>query len=416
MRKTRTTRRGCALVAAALLLSAGLGITPAAASELTAGTPPAATRDSHDAITPVVASPTTVPVPVRGTDGKTHLAYELTVANMSPQPATLTGVRVQDGDGHTLLNLTGSALKAHFRPSGSAAGAPPTDQLSPGRQGFVWIDAVVPTGTSLPLRISHDIGVTYPKAVGIIPAKMTERVATMTVPDRHPVVLSPPLDGAGWLDGNGCCDQLTPHRTAANPLNGTSRFAERFAIDFVRLDSGNRLYHGAADKVASYPYYGAPVRAVAAGEIVSAVDGLPDATPGSNPAHLPLDEYAGNHVIERLPGGEYALYAHLKPGSVKGRVHVGQKVAAGAQIAQLGNSGNTDAPHLHFQVMDRPDALAANGLPFVFSSMSLQGRLGSSVDDLFGGEPARVGAATGGRAADGSMPLYLDQVSFPVRP
>ncbi|MFF8866097.1 M23 family metallopeptidase [Streptomyces sp. NPDC015139] len=416
MRRTQRTARGGAAVAAASLLGAGLGLTPAAAAAPPAGTLSPASSAGQDAITPVTASATTVPVPVRGTDGRTHLAYELTVVNESTLPATLTGVTVRDRDGHrTLLKLTGDSLEAHFRPSGSAPGAKPTDQLSPGRQGRVWIDAVVPAGTLFPLRLGHQVSVTYPKAVGLIPGHVTESVANLTVPDRHPVVLRPPLGGAGWLDGNGCCDQVTPHRGAGSPLNGSTYFAERFAIDFVRLGADDRLRTGAVDKVSSYPYYGVPVTAAADGEIVSVVDGLPDSTPGQSPANLPLSDYAGNHVVEKLPGGEYVLYAHLAPGSTGGRVRAGQKVAAGTQIGQLGNSGNSDAPHLHFQVMSGPDPLASNGLPFVFSSMSLQGELNGSIDGLFSGKPARISPAPAQRAdADDKMPLYLDQVGFPA--
>ncbi|WP_251096492.1 M23 family metallopeptidase [Streptomyces sp. Caat 7-52] len=417
MHRTRKKGRACAAAAAVSLLGTGLGLglTSAAAAPMPAAAPSLATNDGQAAITPVVASPTTVPVPVRGTDGRTHLAYELTLVNESPLPATLTSVSVTEQNGHRpLLKLTGNSLKTHFRPSGSAPDAAPTDQLSPGRQGRVWIDAVLPTGTRFPLRLRHLVSVTYPKAVGIVPKSLTESVTAMTVPDRHPVVLRSPLAGAGWLDGNGCCAQVTPHRAAASPLDGTARFPERFAIDFVRLDSDNRLYTGAVDKVGSYPYYGVPVRAAAAGEIVSVVDNLPDSTPGTSPANLPLHDYAGNHVVEKLRNGEYVLYAHLKPGSTGGRVHAGQQVAVGAQIGQLGNSGNSDAPHLHFQVMDGPDPLASNGLPFVFSSMSLQGNLGEPVDSLFEGKAASITPAAADRAAaDDEMPLYLNQVGFP---
>ncbi|WP_191876239.1 M23 family metallopeptidase [Streptomyces filipinensis] len=414
MRRTQRTARLCAAAATALL-SAGAGTTPAAAAPLLPGSPSPAKNAASEAITPVVVSPTTVPVPVRGTDGRTHLAYELTLVNESTLPATLRGVSVRDAHGdRTLLKLTGGSLKAHFRPSGSAPGAAPSDQLAPGRQGHVWIDAIVPAGTSFPLNLRHLVSVTYPKPVSVVPKSLTEPVAAMTVPDRRPVVLRSPLAGSGWLDGNGCCAQVTAHRAAGAPLNGTDHFPERFAIDFVRLDSADRLYTGAVDKVTSYAYYGVPVRAAAAGEIVSVVDGLPDSTPGRSPARLPLKDYAGNHVVEKLPGGKYVLYAHLKPGSTKGRVHPGQRVPAGAQLGQLGDSGNSDAPHLHFQVMNGPDPLASNGLPFVFSSMTLQGTLDSSVDDLFGGKPARISPAADNRAdADQEMPLYLDQVGFP---
>ena len=38
------------------------------------------------------------------------------------------------------------------------------------------------------------------------------------------------------VDANGCFDEVTPHRGSANPVNGEFYFAERFAIDWVRLD------------------------------------------------------------------------------------------------------------------------------------------------------------------------------------
>jgi len=50
---------------------------------------------------------------------------------------------------------------------------------------------------------------------------------------------------------------------------------------------------------------------------------------------------------------EYALYVHLKPGSV--RVHVGDEVKSGDVVGKLGLSGNSTEPHLHFHVYDKPD-------------------------------------------------------------
>jgi len=41
-------------------------------------------------------------------------------------------------------------------------------------------------------------------------------------------------------------------------------------------------------------------------------------------------------------------YAHMKKGSVV--VHPGQRVAAGDKLGEVGLSGNTEFPHLHFEV------------------------------------------------------------------
>jgi murein DD-endopeptidase MepM/ murein hydrolase activator NlpD len=74
----------------------------------------------------------------------------------------------------------------------------------------------------------------------------------------------------------------------------------------------------------------------------------------------------GNHVIMRmnLAPAFYALYAHLAPGSVA--VQEGQTVLAGHGIGRVGHTGNSTAPHLHFQLMDSPDLLQAGGIPCAF--------------------------------------------------
>ena len=68
-------------------------------------------------------------------------------------------------------------------------------------------------------------------------------------------------------------------------------------------------------------------------------------------------------------------YAHLKPGSIPAGVRPGARLRAGDLIGRVGNSGNSDAPHLHFQVMDAPSSsfLDATGLPFVFDTQLLEG-------------------------------------------
>ena len=60
----------------------------------------------------------------------------------------------------------------------------------------------------------------------------------------------------------------------------------------------------------------------------------------------------------------YAALCHLQKDSVQ--VTVGQYVKAGDYVGNVGHSGNSFAPHLHFQLMDSRDITKANGLPCAF--------------------------------------------------
>lgn len=61
----------------------------------------------------------------------------------------------------------------------------------------------------------------------------------------------------------------------------------------------------------------------------------------------PLD---ANYVILEHEGGFQTRYWHMKKGSVA--VVVGQEVACGEPLGLVGSSGNSSAPHLHFQLED----------------------------------------------------------------
>jgi hypothetical protein len=240
---------------------------------------------------------------------------------------------------------------------------------------------------------------------------MTETVAPVTVETRKPANIAPPLVGPNWVDANGCCG-MTPHRMAMNPLNGQLWAAERFAIDYVQLLPDGRLFNGDKTKPDSYPSFGADIHAVADGHVVAVVDGLPDQVPGKNPTGLPLDQYAGNHIVQDLGDGNYALYAHLKTGSIK--VNVGDRLSSGQVIALLGNSGNSDGPHLHFHVMSTPDPLRSNGLPFVLSSFRLDARIASMDAEgaMEAGQPAPMQPGFAPRDESDVGPLVLDVMSY----
>jgi hypothetical protein len=369
-------------------------------------------------VSPVLADAVADPVAVPGTDGKDHLAYELVLSNQLPSEVTLDSLEVRSGD-TTLLELAGDRLGYWTRPVGTPAPAP-TTTLGPGQSAKVWLDVAIdrrPDGApaAIPTELSHRLKLTLAQPMPpLLPATLTEDVAPVTVQNRKPVVIEPPLRGPNWLDGNGCCD-MTAHRMALNSLNGKLWGAERFAIDFVQLQPDGRLFTGDRTKLESYPYFGADIHAVGDGAVVAVVDDLPEQVAGASPTGLPLDQYGGNHIVQDLGDGNYAFYAHLETGSVE--VEPGDRLRTGQVIGSLGNTGNTDAPHLHFHVMSTPDPLLSDGLPFVFSSYRLDSRLASpgAIDGLFDGGPAP--RQPGFTAADESdvMPLFLDVMTYADR-
>ena len=78
----------------------------------------------------------------------------------------------------------------------------------------------------------------------------------------------------------------------------------------------------------------------------------------------------GNHVVIEHADGSYAAYAHLRQGSLT--VGPGTSVTTGQPIGTVGNSGNSSEPHLHFQLMDRPQPSRAAGLPFRWRDITIE--------------------------------------------
>jgi murein DD-endopeptidase MepM/ murein hydrolase activator NlpD len=99
--------------------------------------------------------------------------------------------------------------------------------------------------------------------------------------------------------------------------------------------------------------------------VVTVKDGIPDNRPGhvgAEALNLSLETIAGNLVVLELGGGQFAFYAHLKPGSLK--VRPGQRVKRGELIGLVGNSGSSFEPHLHFEVTNSALPLRGEGLPY----------------------------------------------------
>jgi Peptidase family M23 len=173
-------------------------------------------------------------------------------------------------------------------------------------------------------------------------------IAALQVPDGRVIDLASPFGPGTYLVANGGSGPSTNAHASLldqsiaqhKPYWGTA-----LGVDLVAINSWGFRADGLlpADP-GRYVIFGRPVIAPCAGEIIAAVDGLPDMeVPRVDVSHL-----AGNYVILRCSDVE-VLLGHFQRGTVRARV--GDTLNVGDSIAQVGNSGNTSEPHLHINAM-----------------------------------------------------------------
>jgi len=359
--------------------------------------------------TPLAAQVLAAPDPVLATDNRRHLVYEIMLTNVTPLPVRVDRVQA-------LGALRGAVVASYagrraIRTIMTSVGSPHAgiDVLPASSAGMLWLDVSFARGARIPVALVHRIVATV--LIPGSPAQVTMTVARTRVKRRAPVVLSPPLIGRGYADANGCCGQ-SDHTRAIQTVDGLRFLAQRYAIDWVRIDRKGRDYIGNWRKNKDWLIYGDRIVAAAPGVVVGTINNIPENTPPTPLAGLTLQTAPGNNVIEAIGGGEFALYAHLQTGTVA--VHVGEHIRRGQFLGRAGNTGSSTAPHLHFQVMSAPSALVSNGLPYVFARSLLTARVlnlaefSRDVDPL----PARLGPAPRPVVRHDQLPLQGDVNTF----
>lgn len=181
------------------------------------------------------------------------------------------------------------------------------------------------------------------------------------------------------------------------PSHGTDYLAQTYAFDLLQVDwtQKSAKFHrkSTIDHILGQVHlndcyaYGKPIYAPISGQVVESLDGHSERDPVQpfhditvafknalffDPYKHNIQDITGNFVIIQGEGmfkGVWAFLGHMKTDSVK--VRNGDLIKSGDLIGNVGHSGNSTAPHLHFQLMDNPDATQAKGIPCCFREYEL---------------------------------------------
>ncbi len=370
-------------------------------------------------------------LPVKGSDGKYHVAYDLELTNASALPATIEKLDVVDAsspstviDSYSALRLVdpdcqlGDCSRLRTLPQRPAT----SNEIPPQESRVVSIDFAFDSADQAPKAVMHHLYGTAAENPGSkTPVTVDYLAAPFDISAGTPTVIGPPVKGDRWVAVNGCCLPGFPHRTSMATFNGMLINSQRFAIDWKQLNEAGAFYEGDKTKNESYVDYGSEIIAVADGKISSAVDKLDANVPGVLPADDPVlgpqitvETVDGNHIVQDIGGGAYAFYAHLEKGSVL--VKPGDTVKKGRVIAKLGNTGNANVSQMHFHLMNGPSVLGSDGFPYVLDAFDYAGQLSLdtlvAADDYMTGSNYLAGQLASPEPRTDELPMSLSIVNF----
>lgn len=403
----RSRRRSVivAAVAAATLAAAGCTAVPAGPSSPASS--PTKASDSREptptnGVSALLVQPVQRAQVVPASDGRNHLEYDLLVVNAFGEPVTLTDVVVLGTDGKRLLTVTGRSLAAATQSLYTHVASP---VVAASAAVVVEVDLPLSSGVPVPARVSNRIDYKLPASPdAVIVDDTSVQGPTVDVDRTHAVRIESPLAGKGWLATSACCSPNV-HRDLLLSEGGLRlATSETFAVDWA-LAKGDRIYEGNGSTNEQFYGFGAPVLAVADGTVVAAQDGIAESVPFSSSAPETKEGFGGNSIMLKIDDGVYAFYGHLQTGSLT--VRVGEKVKAGQVLGKLGNTGPSQGPHLHFGLLESPDAFTGTSLPFVLTKATLTGTVdfASSTGDTLAVSPES-------RSLKNVYPLYGTIMDF----
>jgi hypothetical protein len=145
-----------------------------------------------------------------------------------------------------------------------------------------------------------------------------------------------------------------------------------YAYDFRMESSGKET------TLEEFEVFGKDILAPANGIVAQVIDGSIDVLPGERDRSVGV----GNAIIIDHQNGEFSLLCHFKHNSIK--IKVGDIVKQGEIIGLCGNTGNTQQPHIHFNLQDNPLMHRAKALPAQFTKIIVNGALKENYEPIRG--------------------------------
>lgn len=361
--------------------------------------------DNSDEAASYSLLPSFGPIPYLASNGKMFLSYEIAITSISLQKIRIDKIQILDDADRNRVPRTieGDSVS---RVMMLAAGGADINELESSQAGTFYLDAWYDPSETTPGTIVHRIwgtnletGQPLPTVTG---ARMRVR-SDIVVP-----IIKAPAKGPGWVCAEACCGR-SHHRRTPISLNGEIYITQRYAIDFIRITESGRLFDNDGYDVKDWYVYGAELLAVADGVVISARNDLQEWVPGSG-VKVSKAEAAGNHVLVDMGNGVSYVFCHMQPGSV--RVKVGDRVTAGQILGLVGNSGATDAPHLHMHMIGGLDVFQGRSMPWAFERFTVKGYY-PSLDEMLSGDPvppSRVDEAP--YRVENAYPLELRIIDF----
>jgi len=275
-----------------------------------------------------------------------QMNFDLVMHNRTDRAITVSQLEA------SVINTRGEMIEHRIVWQDAVTGLGPHRTLSAGQTGILFNPFTFRTA-SADTRIRYDV-----QFEGAAPASITIEPQSCATNAR----LTLPLTGRILVyDGY---DYLSHHRRQTYQLEPQLRAFGvidnwyRFGIDLIHTDAEGRLHRSDGSRIEDWYAWGQPVRAPGAGVVHAIRNDEPDNDIGTENRRTsrPLSEDEmnsdGNYVLIDHGEGEFSLLSHLKQGSV--RVRPGERVRAGQLVGEVGNSGATPVPHLHYELRTSP--------------------------------------------------------------